>query len=127
VLRSTMGFIPECICADYETELHGVGSTEYWHPDFRVVSAAFSWFTADGEIRSEFVEGEHAVFYFLERVVAADIPLIAHNVPFEMGVTACRFPEIAAKAVWCADTMRLVQVFDNGGDAFAAPLPPQPR
>lgn len=122
--RVATSFTPEYVVVDYETELDGAGSTDFWHPRFRVTSAAFSWFTADGSVRSEFVEGEHAVGYFLERAVRAGVPLIAHNVPFELGVTQCRYPEIAGSCVWHADTMRLVQVYDNGGDAFAAALPP---
>lgn len=121
---STTDFLPNYIVIDYETELDGRGSIEFWHPRFRVVSAAFSWFTHDGSIKSEYVETENGVFYFLERAVRCGVPLVAHNVPFEMGVTACRFPEIFRQCVWHADTMRLVQVYDNGGDAFAAALPP---
>jgi hypothetical protein len=118
-----MGFRPEYMVADYETELGGRGSTEFWHPGFRVSSAAFSWVAEDGSIRSEFVKGETAVEYFLERCIRDQIGLVAHNAQFEIGVTECRFPSVAAGVVWLADTMRLVQNYDNGGDAFALALP----
>lgn len=92
---------------------------------FRVVSAAFSWLDQHGKITSEYVEGENAVYYFLERIVKAKIPIVAHNAQFEMGVIKCRFPDLSDLFIWLADTMRLVQNYDNGGDPFALEtLPP---
>lgn len=108
---------PPFVVIDFETELDGVGSTDFWHPGFRVVSMAASWLAADGAVTSEFIEGENACFYFLERLAREQLPLVAHNVQFEMGVARCRFPEL--RLPWVADTMRLVQCHDNGGpDAF---------
>lgn len=116
---------PAYIVIDFETAEGNHGSTEFYRTAFRVTSASFSWIDQHGKIRSEFIQGENACGYFLERVADAKIPIIAHNAQFEMGVLKCRFPALAGTFVWLADTMRLVQNFDNGGDRFAfESLPP---
>lgn len=117
------GWTPEFIVVDYETAIGDLGSTEAWHPDFRVVSMAASWRAEDGSLKSDYVGGETAVDYFLEKIAAAGIPVVAHNVQFEMLVTSCRFPQLYDKLNWYCDTMRLTQNYDNGGDAFAMALP----
>lgn len=114
-----MTYKPPFVVWDVETEENGHGSTEFYRPAFRVTSAAFSWIAEDGSTKSEFVQGEDAVLLRLQRIVSAGIGLVAHNAQFEMGVLACRFPTINAGVVWLADTMRLVQVYDNGGDPLA--------
>lgn len=118
-----MTYRPPFIAFDVETAENGRGSTEYYRSSFRVVSAAFSWLSEDGSIRSDYVEGEAAIEFELERICRAKIPIVAHNIEFEMGVVACRFPTCFAEAVWHADTMRLAQVYDNGGDKFALEAP----
>lgn len=120
-----MSFKPTYVVVDFETEENGHGSTEFYKPMFRVSSAAFSWIDKDGKIKSEFVRGENQVGYFFERIIDSGIPVVAHNAQFEMGVIGCRYPKLANRVVWLADTMRLVQNFDNGGDKFAMEvLPP---
>lgn len=102
------------IAVDYETvELTAAGpvaSTEAYRDNFRVSSCAFTY-REDGRLVSWFVEGEDEVRAELEKL--GNAPLIAHNLPFELLVSRCRFPDL--KLNWVADTMRLAQVYDNGG------------
>lgn len=109
--------LPEYVAIDYETAINGEASIDFWHPDFRVLSMAASWRAADGSIKSEFCKGENETLYFLEKIAHSRVPIVVHNLGFELGVTLCRFPEVHG-VVWLADTMRLVQNFDGGGDAF---------
>lgn len=110
---------PPFIVLDYETVDDSGPSTEFWREDFRVISMAASWIGRDGSVKSDFMRGECAVEHFLRRTCG--IPLVAHNIQFELGVSLCRFPEV--QLAWAIDTMRLVQVFDNGGDKFAIETP----
>lgn len=113
---------PEFVALDFETSCSGEASIDYWHHDFRVVSLAASWPVGD-TIESAFYEGENAAAYFLARCAQVAVPIVAHNFCFEFGVVQCRFPEIPVLN-WLCDTMRLVQVYDGGGDAFVSSLPP---
>ena len=109
-------FTPEFLVVDYETALlSGQASTEAYRKDFRVTTCAFSWLDEAGEIKRIFLVGEDETRKMLERAAEAGIPLIAHNIQYEILVTMCRFPEVMGKLKWQADTMRLVQVYDNGG------------
>jgi hypothetical protein len=110
---------PPFVVFDVETGVDGRGSTEFYRHDFRVLSAAFSWLEDDGSIKSKFVVGEDAVRAELVKLIDECVPLVAHNVQFEIGVVKCRFPDLHHRITWHACTMRLVQVFDNGGDEFA--------
>jgi hypothetical protein len=92
------------------------GSTEAYRENFSVDSCAFSWFEGES-IKSEFIKGEAAVHAVLKRLAAASTKMVAYNIQFEILVTKCRFPDVQLN--WYADTMRLVQVYDNGGDKFA--------
>lgn len=102
------------VAVDYETvELTDAGpvaSTEAYRTNFRVSSCAFTYREA-GKLVSWFVEGEDAVRAELEKLTQDKI--VVHNLGFEQMVTMCRFP--ALKLNWHADTMRLAQVYDNGG------------
>jgi hypothetical protein len=110
---------PPFIVFDYETSVDGKGSTEFYRHDFRVDSMATTHRDENDDVVSKFIVGEDAVRAELERIVAAGIPVVAHNIQFEMGVTNCRFPSVSADIKYHADTMRLAQVYDNnGGDSF---------
>lgn len=107
-------FLPELIVIDFETALtNGVGSLEFYRDDFRAVSLAASWVTSDGSIKSKWLQGEEAQHKFLSNLARHRIPLAAHNLQFDLGVALCRFPDLDLN--WTVDTMRLVQVYDNGG------------
>jgi hypothetical protein len=105
---------PSVIILDYETALtSGVPSVDYYRGDFRAVSAAFAWRRQDGSIGHLYLEGEDAIADQLAQIKAQSIPIVVHNFQFEYGVTAYRFPGFEGCIAY--DTMRLVQVADNGG------------
>ncbi len=107
-------FRPSIIALDYETALlSGEPSLEYYRPDFRVTSCAMAWVAEDGSTKTRYVEGEGALLPVLERIRREGIPVVVHNLPFEFGVTLYRFP--GTEGIFTHDTMRLVQVADNGG------------
>lgn len=108
------------IAIDVETSEHKpdgstVASTEAYRHDFRVDSMAVTW--REGErLVSKFIQGEPAIRTALEDAVRYNLQIISHNAQFEMLVVFCRFPDLYDKLNWHADTMRLVQNYDNGGD-----------
>src|SRR4051812_7436464 len=108
-----MTFKPEFILIDVETVIGDRGSIEFYRPDFRVTSMALSWFES-GQVTSKYIEGESAIETELRTLVDAGIPVAAHNWQFELGVIKCRFPHIYPRIKCHCDTMRLVQVYDNG-------------
>jgi hypothetical protein len=109
-----MSFKPSIVALDYETALlDGTPSVEYYRPDFRVTSAAAAWVGEDGAVKTRYMEGEDDVRLFIQRIQAGRIPLVVHNFQFEFGVTAHRFNGL--ESTISIDTMRLVQVGDNGG------------
>lgn len=113
-------FVPTTIAFDVETALtDGTPSTEYYRDDFRVISAAFAWYGEEGDLKSLYLEGEEEVGAFLERVKASGAVVVVHNLQFEYGVCLYRFPDFAECVA--RDTMRLVQVADNGGRQFYEP------
>lgn len=108
------------ICVDFETSEHKtdgsrVASTEAYRHDFRVDSMATT-IEVDGAYVSKFFQGEDVIRKELERIVNEGQSIIAHNIQYEMLVTLCRFPDLYEKLDWYADTMRLAQNYDNGGD-----------
>lgn len=111
---------------DFETVVGDRGSTEFYRRDFRVTSMAVTILdTATGAIRSSFYEGEDACRNQLIALINSEheFEFVAHNMQFELGVVRCRFPELYDLMIWHADTMRLVQQYDNGGDKFAVEMP----
>lgn len=94
------------VCLDYETN-----GLDFFREDFRVLSAAFTRRLPDGTLSSDYIEGETAIREYL--LALGDTPIVVHNLSFEYGVTKYRFPEV--KLNFVLDTMRLVQVYDNGG------------
>lgn len=108
---------PEVIVLDFETALtNGEPSVEYYRDDFRVLSAAFSWRDAKGEIKTKYTEGEEATHEYLRKIHNSGISCIVHNFQFEFGVLFYRFSGL--ESMVSLDTMRLVQVADNGGSKF---------
>lgn len=99
------------IAIDFETALtDGTPSLDYYRPDFRAVSAAAAVRYDDGDMHTEFLDGEAAIERFLAGTTQT---LIVHNAQFEHGVLKHRFPGHESRIAW--DTMRLAQVADNGG------------
>lgn len=115
---SEVGMRP-IVAVDWETaELQAdgsyVASTEAYRDNFRVTSAAWTWEDA-GQLQSKYLEGEDAIRAEMQHWIALDARFLCHNVTFEALVSRCRFPDL--NIVWFADTMRLAQVYDNGGNA----------
>ncbi len=111
-------YIPSIVAVDYETALtDGTPSTEYYRGDFRAISAAFAWRAESGDIRTLYLEGESEIGVFLERLKASGSRVVVHNFQFEYGVSFYRFPGF--EECLTHDTMRLVQVADNGGKLAA--------
>lgn len=103
-----MSYKPSVIVFDFEAN-----GLEYWSPDFKVISAGFVWRSEDGFLKEAFGLGYKEILHFLSGIQSAGIPLVCHNAGFEYGVMSYHFPEY--KNLLQFDTMRLVQVFDNGG------------
>ena len=106
-------FKPTHVSFDFETALlNGSPSTEAYRPDFRAISCAFAWRNGDS-IKTVYKVGEYEIACFIEKCCQDNITLIAHNVQFEYSVLLNRFPKYIN--IPLIDTMRLVQVYDNGG------------
>lgn len=102
------------IAIDFETALlDGTPSLDFYRHDFRATSAAFAWFGESGEVKTKFARGEEEIRELLSHV--GDRQLIVHNFSFEFAVLRYRFPEFDLNLY--ADTMRLAQVSDAGGDS----------
>lgn len=109
--------MPLVVALDYETALlDGTPSVEYYRDDFRVVSASFSWYDRQGVLQNLFEQDEPMIYKRLKALQLHQALVVVHNFQFEYGVTKYRFPDINLN--WHADTMRLVQVADNGGSDY---------
>jgi hypothetical protein len=108
---------PEVAAFDVETT-----GLDFWSPSFRVISAAFSWFTEGGSIKNIYLEGEQDVLEQLRIMQEHGIKLITHNASYELGVLKYRFPSIPTSVI-AYDTMRLAQVYDNGGSDAPSIVP----
>jgi hypothetical protein len=98
---------PSVIAIDFETN-----SLSYWSPDFKVLSIAAVWRDAEGHLRDRYAEGDE-IETLLQKVATDGIPVVVHNLSFEYGVIKHQYPHIELDYI---DTMRLAQVYDNGGD-----------
>lgn len=108
-----MTFRPSAIVLDFETSLtNGEPSVDFHRHDFRAISCAFAWYGQDESIKTAYFVGEPEIRAFLERIASENIPLIAHNAQFEIGVLTTRFPGVSVKVE--VDTQRLLQNADNG-------------
>lgn len=106
---------PSIIAIDFETT-----GLDFWSPDFRALSCAFAWSSDDGRIKTRYLTGEDEIGRQLRIIEDAGIPLSCHNLSFELGVLIHRFPTFN-RALLTVDTMRLVQVYDNGGKDVKTP------
>lgn len=110
----TVDFKPSVMAFDFETADSRGASVEFWRPDFRALSCAFSWVSADGELKRAYRVEEHSIAAYLRKLARDQIPLVAHNLQYDYGVTKARFPWFPLELMKY-DTMRLVQVHDQGG------------
>lgn len=100
---------PSIVALDFETT-----GLDYYSPDFRALSCAFAWRADDGKIKTRYLVGEDEIGQQLRYIHDQGVHLVAHNSSFELGVLLHRFPTFDS-ALLSVDTMRLVQVYDNGG------------
>lgn len=102
------------IALDIETvDADGIASFRWWLPGFRILSLALSW--RDGfDVKSWFSTDHNEIKKALLRLEMTKARLVVHNLAFEKGVFDTHYP--AYKLNWHADTMRLAQLHDNGGD-----------
>lgn len=113
------------VAIDFETvETQNDGtfaaSLEFYRPAFRASSCAIAWRNGD-QVETRYLQGESAIARTLAHLADLQCLIIAHNQQFDYGVAICRFPDISLN--WHADTMRLCQLYDNGGDKYApAPI-----
>ncbi len=104
---------------DYETRDARGASFEIFRADFRVFSLSCAWYDETGSIRTWFSTSPYSIRYKLEELARNKTKITAHNLPYELSVTAQCYPDIELN--WFSDTMRLCQVRDAGGDEFAIP------
>jgi hypothetical protein len=105
------------ISVDIETSCNGLAEFRYWRPGFKIDSIACSWRTKTGEIQSWFSNTPQGVDSMIRRLAELGIPILVHNLAFELGVFTKIYPELEFN--WAADTMRLAQLDDNsGGNKF---------
>lgn len=97
------------VSLDFETNM-----LEYYHPDFSVVSCAFTYKDDKGDFDRVYIEGQGEVGEYLEGLAKEDRSIIVHNLQFELGVILSQYPllNISLERYW--DTKRLIQVTDNG-------------
>lgn len=115
-------FPPNKVVAfDFETvedmpDGSSVASLDVHKAEFRVTSCAFAW---DGG--TYYADTAAGITAALTRLALSGNPVICHNQQFEYGVMLSKYPSI--KLNWHADSMRLCQLYDNGGDKFYLPPP----
>ena len=102
-------FKPSVISIDFETN-----SLSYWSPEFKVLSIAAVWRDAKGHLRDRYAEGDE-IETLLQKIATDGIPVVVHNLSFEYGVIRHVYPHLYENLQFI-DTMRLAQVYDNGGD-----------
>lgn len=100
---------PSIIFIDFETT-----GLNFWESDFRTISCAFTWTSDNGRTATRYLVGEDDIRDQLKIIQDAGIVLGAHNASYELGVLIHRFPSFDHTLLQI-DTMRLVQVYDNGG------------
>ena len=107
------------VVIDYETKDSRGASFEYFRKDFEVFSLSAAY--RDGsEIKTEFLTCPDEIRAYLVKLAKEKSPIVAHNLHFERGVTERCYPGL--KLNWYADTLRLCQLRDGGGNEFEEPI-----
>ena len=99
---------------DIETSCAGKAEFRFYRPGFKIDSIALSWRTETGDIKSWFSATPSEIDEILRRISVQQRPIVVHNLAFEMGVFMKLYPDLQFN--WAADTMRMAQMIDNGGD-----------
>ncbi len=111
----------DLISIDYETKDSRGASFEYFRKDFTIFSLSCCW--RDPKTKEPqfwFSTDPMRIAQKLASMARTQVPVIAHNLPYELACTKKCYPHINLN--WHADTMRLTQLRDGGGDLFDAPV-----
>jgi len=109
------------VCIDYETKDSHGASFQYFRKDFSIFSLSCCW--RDPKTKEPvfwFSTDPTRIAQKLASLARSQVPIIAHNLAYELGCTKKVYKHI--KLNWYADTMRLTQLRDGGGDMFDAPV-----
>ncbi len=101
------------VALDIETSAGGKASFQWYRNDFKVDSLALTY--ADGT--TWFSANSWQIYGKLQQLSKDRTPLVVHNLQFESGVFSKLYPKLEFN--WHADTMRLAQLYDAGGQEFA--------
>ncbi len=101
------------ISIDLETSCQGKAEFRFYRKGFKIDSIAATWREGD-ELKSWYSDQPKSIDAFVRRLAETQKPLCVHNLGFELGVFRALYPDLAFN--WQADTMRLAQLLDNGGD-----------
>jgi hypothetical protein len=101
------------LAIDYETSVNGKADWRVWRKGFQVDSVAISWRGPSGSFQSRFFDDQTEIRRLIEKLSAAQTPLVVHNLQFESAVTQKCF---GLPLNFVADTMRLAKLRDGGGD-----------
>lgn len=105
------------IAIDYETADDRGASYQFFRKDFRIFSVSTTWRNpSNNEMESYFTNKQDEIKELLTFLSTSGHKIVAHNLPYEMGCTHATY---GLTLNWYADTMRLSQLRDGGGDEFA--------
>lgn len=102
------------LAVDIETSCDDGADYRFWRKGFKIDSIAASWRDEDGSVKSWYSDSPSTIDKFIRRLAEQQKPLVVHNLSFELGVFLKLYPNLTFN--WAADTMRLVQLADAGGD-----------
>lgn len=106
--------MPKIVAIDIETSCNGTAEYRFWRKGFKIDSIAASWREDSGELRSWYSDTPRGIDSFIRGLAERQTPLVVHNLGFELGVFLKLYPSLSFN--WAADTLRLAQLLDNGGD-----------
>ena len=114
------GIANNLVCIDYETKDSRGASFEYFRKDFKVFALSCAWRDAEsGEIVQWFSTNNAKIRQRLADFAYKGVKIVAHNIGYEYAVTKVCYPGIELN--WYADTLRMGQIRDGGGNEFGEP------
>ena len=108
------------VAIDYETKDSRGASFQYFRRDFDIFSLSCCWRDPEtNDIKHWFSTDRNRIAQKLATLAREGHQIVAHNLPYELGCTSKVFKHI--KLNWYADTMRMTQLRDGGGEEFGTP------
>lgn len=107
------------VAIDFETLDSRGASFEYFRRDFRVFSMSCCWRSPEGALTYWFSTDPLKISQKLVALSQTQDRIVVQNLGFERGVMRACYPNIQLN--WHADTMRLTQLRDGGGDEYGEP------